>query len=75
MFEFKAHDLMVRSSSCLIINCPTGYGVGRRVCYKGEVKYGGACSIAVVVRRSVFFVDQLKVVHIGPVDDRICAFG
>ena len=66
---------MVRSSSFHIIDCPTSYGVSRRGCCKGEVKDGGACSISVVVGRSVFFVDQLEVVHIGPVDDRICVFG
>ena len=66
---------MVRYCSCLIVNCPTGYGVGGRGCCKGEIKDGGACSIPVVVCRNVFFIDQLQVVHVGPVDDRICAFG
>ena len=36
---------------------------------------GGTCSIPVVVCRNVFFIDQLQVMHIGPVDDRISAFG
>ena len=31
-------------------------------------------SVPVVVCRNVFFIDQLQVVRIGPVDDRICAF-
>ena len=66
---------MVRSSSCLVINSPTGYGVGGRGCCKSEVKDGGACSIWEVVCRNVLFIDKLEVVCVGPVDDKICAFG
>ena len=66
---------MVRSSSCLVINSPTGYGVSGRGCCKSEVKDGGACSISVVVCRNVLFIDKLEVVCVGPVDDRIRAFG
>ena len=66
---------MIRSSSWRVINSPTGYGVGGRGCCKSEVKDGGACFISVVVCRNVLFLDKLEVVCIGPVDDRICAFG
>ena len=39
------------------------------------IKDGCAGSITVVVCWSVFFLDQLKVVGVGPVDDGFCSFG
>ena len=66
---------MVKSSGCLIINSPTGYGVCGRGCCKSEVKDGGSCSILVVVYINILFVDKFEIVCVGPVDDRICAFG
>ena len=66
---------MVRSHGCLLINSPTGYGVGGSGYCKSEVKDGGAYSISVVVYRNVLIIDKLEVVCVGPVDDRICAFG
>jgi hypothetical protein len=34
-----------------------------------------SCSIPVVVCRGVFFVEELEVVGVGPVDDGFCSFG
>ena len=35
---------------------------------------GGACSISVVICGCILFIDELKVVHIGPVDNGHCSF-
>ena len=55
-------------------NCPAGDGLCCCGGCKGEVKDGGACSISVVVGRSVFFVKELEVVGVGPVNDCLCSF-
>ena len=59
---------------CLIINCPAGNGLCRCRGCKGEVKDGGAYSISVVVGRSDFFVKELEVVGVCPMDDCLWSF-
>ena len=73
-YKVKTNNLMVRSCCCLIINCPAG---DRLCCCGGckvEVKDGGACSIFIVVGGGVFFVKELEVVGVCPVDDCLCTF-
>ena len=72
--KVKTNNLMVRSCSCLIINCPASAGLCCSRGCKGEIRDGGACSISVVVGGGVFFVKELEVVGVCPVDDCLCTF-
>ena len=65
---------MVRSCCCLIINYPAGDGLCCCGGWKGEVKDGGTGSISIVVGGGVFFVKELEVVGVCPVDDCLCTF-
>ena len=72
--KVKTNDLMVRSYCCLIVNCSAGDGLCCCGGCRGEIKDGGAGSISVVVGGGVFFVKELEVVGVCPVDDCLCSF-
>ena len=72
--KVKTNNLMVRSCCCLIINCQVGDGLCCCGGCQGKVNDGGACSISVVVGGGVFFVKELEVVGVYPVDDCLCTF-
>ena len=73
--KVKTNNLMISSCCGLLIYCTAG---DRLCCFggcKGEVKDRGACSISVVVGGGVFFIKELEVVGVGPVNDCLCLFG
>ena len=72
--KVKTNNLMIRSCCCLLINCPAGDELCCCAGCKGEVKDGGAGSISEVVGGGVFFVKELEVVRVCPVDDCLCSF-